>query len=381
MSKKLLKNQNGAVFLITMICVFLMTMVAGYIYQASSYNSHYINQLRRSTEAQMIADAGLAKALSTIRNNWNAVGGSFPTTTLGAGSYSTSVVSSGGRYLAKTTGTVQNHSRTASAEVKTPAASALNYVLAGGGSGEHEFEAGSGQSSGTITGNIYMAGPLELEGPSSGGVLTITGSVYSQSTIEVEPNVTISGTQNQNWSTTVAFPTVDFSFYQNIATANSQYFNGNKTYASGTLPGSPAGGVIFVNGDITIEGTQTTTASIIATGNIMIQKSGSTYPGVTINQYQNYPALMTQNGSISYTSTGNGGAFLTTAGLIYSGNNFTIPNANHTTFNITGSILARGIIDTSGVSSYMNWTVAYAAQNPPGLSSSSSTMSIVSYNQ
>ena len=137
-----------------------------------------------------------------------------------------------------------------------------------------------------------------------------------------------------------------------------------------------------MNGNLTIRGTQSTTAAIIATGNITIDKSGSVYPRVTVNQYSNFPALMTQNGSITFTTTGSASpdSYLTVTGLIYSGNNFSVSTGNHTNLTVTGSILAKGTYSTSGMTAWNVTGVDYTAQTPPGFTSSSGTMTVVSYN-
>jgi hypothetical protein len=375
-------NVRGSAFLTTLVLMLLMVSTGGYMYKASAQSSHFTGELRQATQAQAIAEAGLAQALGRLRGNWSLISSSFPSGSLGGGSYSTTLVTSGGRYLVRTTGTYRGHSRIASAEVAGPTVSALDYVIAGGATSTHTIDVGTGQSSGTIVGDIYMAGPVTIDGPSGGGggTLAVTGDVLSQSTITSGSNVSVSGSQSQNWTTTVSFPTVDFSYYQAIAAANGRYYSSNQTFASGALPANPAGGVIFVNGDITIRGTQSTTACIIATGNITIQKSGSTYPRVTVNQFSNYPSLMTQTGNITFTSTGNGGAYLTVTGLIYSGNNFSVSTGNHDTLTVTGSILAKGTYSTSGMTAWNVTGVSYAEQTPPGFSSSNASMSVVSYN-
>jgi hypothetical protein len=90
---------------------------------------------------------------------------------------------------------------------------------------------------------------------------------------------------------------------------------------------------------------------------------------------------MTQNGNIVFTSTGNGGAYLTVTGLIYSGNNFTIDAGNHDNFTVTGSILAKGVIDTDGTTAWNNMNVTYVSQNPPGFSNAgNANMTVRSYN-
>ncbi len=377
-----LRNDRGSTFLTTMICVFLMTLVSGYSYQLSTYNSSFVNRMQRSIQAQQLAEAGLMRALSTLRTSWSSysVSSNFPLTTLGAGNYDASVTTSGSRYLVTSVGTVGTVTRTVSAEVSAPATGALNYVFAGGGTGSHIVDVGTGGSAGTITGDIWGSGNFALDGPSSGGTLTVTGSVYASQNVTTGTNMTVSGSTNSNWTTSVTMPTVDFNYYKTIAQANSQYFN-SKTYSSGQIPASPAGGVIFINGDVTIRGTQSTTAAIIATGNIIIEKSGSTYPRVTINQYNNFPALMTQNGSISFTSTGNGGAYLETTGLVYSGNNLTITSGNHDHFTFTGSVLSRGELQID-LQAQNALTATYVSQSPPGITTGASAgFSILSYNR
>ncbi len=374
-------NQRGTVFLTTMICVFLMTLTGGYLYKMSAYNSNFANRLQKSTQAQMLAEAGLSRALSTIRASWSAASNAsnFPLTTLGPGTYDASVSTVSGRTLVSSVGTVQSVQRTVTAEIVQPSVDALNYAFAGGGTGSHILDVGTGGSAGTITGDIYGAGNFNLDGPSSGGTLAITGSVYASQTVDTGTNTTVSGTTNSNWTTTVNFPTVDFNYYKTIAQANGQYFD-SKTYADGTLPANPPGGVIFINGDLSLVGTQTTTATLIATGNITMAKSGSTYPRITVNQYSNYPAMMTQNGEITFTSTGNGGAYWVTTGLVYAGTNIHITGGNHDTFTFTGSILSRGEIQID-LQAQNALTATYVAQNPPGITTSGSSSSLIrSYN-
>ena len=377
-------SQKGSVFLTTMICVFLMSLTGGYLYKVSSEGSHFMNRLQKSTQAQILAEAGLARALSTLRNNWATYSNAsnFPSTSLGEGSYDASVTTIGGRYLVSSIGTVQSAQRTVSAEVIPPSVSALDYVFAGGSISAHVIDPGTGQATGSITGDIYAGGALTLDGPAGGNLLEITGDIFGASTVSTAGTVSVSGTSNSDWTTVVNFPTVDFSYYQAIATANGHYYNSDQTFASGTLPANPAGGVIFVDGNITIRGTQDVTAAIIATGSITVSKSGSTYPRVTVNQYSNYPALMTQNGNIAFTSTGNGGAYLTVNGLLYSGNNFTVDSGNHDDVTINGSALAKGTIDLDGMTAWNDLNATYVAQSPPGFSNpGSANMTVLSYNR
>ncbi len=290
------------------------------------------------------------------------------------------------RYLVTSVGTVDDVSWTVSAEVEAPDTStfpAINCAIAGGSTSSHTIDSGTSSSPGTIIGDIYTGGALTLAGPSSGGVLAVTGNVISLSTVNTASSATVSGTTTQNSTTTGIFPTVDFDAYQAIATANNLYTVGNVTYASGQIPPAPAGGVIFVRGNITIRGTQSTTACIIATGSITISKSGSTYPRVTITKHGTYPVLMTQTGAITFSSTGNDdpNAYLRATGLIYSGNNFSVSTGNHGELTVTGSILARGTVNTGGMTASNSLTVTYAAGTPANFTGTTgSSATVKSYN-
>jgi hypothetical protein len=382
MKNHFIRNQRGTVFLTTMICAGLMAMISGYTYQLSSQHLHYVNQLKRSTQAQELADAGLSKALSLIATNWANISNAanFPLTNLSGGTYDVAITTSGNRYLVSSTGVMDGAQRTATAEVSAPTLSALDYAFAAGGNAT--IDSGTGGSPGTIVGDIYAAGDVSLDGPSSGGILAITGDVDAGGDVTTDASATVVGTSTPDFASSVSFPTVTMSYYQTIAAANSQYINGDQTYASGTIPATVPGNVIYVNGNVTIQGAQTSTVSIFATGNITISKSGSTYPRVAITAPTvggaTYPAMVC-SGNFTFTSTGNGGASLTINGLVYPQGNFTFSSGNHDTFTLNGSVLARGNV-TLSPTAQNTIAATYVAQSPPGFVNAVSGMEIVSYN-
>jgi hypothetical protein len=372
MKKKLCPGQEGTIFLATMVSMLIMTMVGGYIFQGSSQDTHLIVEMKRSLQAQQLAEAGLARALSTLATSWSG-GCTTSNIALGAGTYSTSRTLSGGRYLVSSTGTVAGISRTVTAEVTAPVTSAFNYALAAGS----ELEFGLvGQSSLTTTGDIYAGEEVELNANAATSAITV-GAIDSVGSIEISGSGTITtGTQTTNASQ-VTFPTFDFSYYQTIAQSTGTYYSTNKTFNTVNSIPSPTGRVVFVNGNVTISASQSTTATIVATGSITI--SGGT---TTVSSPSTQPALLTRTGTITISGTGaSNPANLTTSGLVYSGNNFTI-TGNHHTVTINGLIVALGEIEGEFTGSAQNTiTVNYA--NPGslfGASGSSSSASIRSYN-
>jgi len=105
---------------------------------------------------------------------------------------------------------------------------------------------------------------------------------------------------------------IDLQPYLIAASNNGAYFNGDQafhTYA-------PPGGIAWINGNVTLKGN--ITGCIIATGNIFANG------GYTQIKVGNYPALISQNGTV-------GGNNSTAHGLVYArmgsldlGGNFTI---------------------------------------------------------
>lgn len=365
-------NQEGTIFLTTMVSMMMMIIIGGYIFQVTTQDTHLIAEMKKSLQAQQIAEAGLARGLSTLYTNWSS---SITTSDvpLGVGTYSTSLTSSGGRYLVSTTGTVSGVSRTVTAEVIAPVTSAFNYALAAGS--ELEFEI-VGQSSVTTDGDIYAGEEVELKATAGSSIITV-GNVDSAGEIEVSGSGTITTGTRTEYAPQVTFPTIDFSYYQTIAQSTGTYYSSSKTFSTVNSIPSPTGNVVFVNGNITISASQSTTATIVATGSITI--SGGT---TTISAPSSQPAMITQTGTITISGTGNSKpSRLSTQGLVYSGNNFTI-TGNHHTVTINGLIVALGEIEGNYSGAAQNiLTINY--QNPgnlSGVSSSSSSTSIRSYN-
>ncbi len=98
MKDSVIKNQRGNIFLITLIIVFLMTLVGMYAYQMSTRDLHYAQRLEKAAQAHQLAEAGLARALSTITaapsDQFETVinaSDNFPLTELDPGTYDASV--------------------------------------------------------------------------------------------------------------------------------------------------------------------------------------------------------------------------------------------------------------------------------------------------
>lgn len=375
-----LKDTTGSVFVTTMLSMLMMVMVGGHLYQMSSYDMTIVQSMKRSAQAQALAEAGLARALATLQSDWSTRNNAanFPVTALGQGSYDASVSQVSGRWLVSSVGTVDGKTRTVTAEVSGPALSALDYGLAAGASISFNLV---GQSDVEVDGKVYGATGMTLTAQAGSSSIEITspGNLDANGTITVSGSGTINTGAQDAAAGTAVFPTFDFAYYQAQAQANGYYFNGNRTYSTANSLPAAANGIIFINGNVTISNTQTTTSCIVATGNITI--SGGQ---VTINNPDTLPALVTQNGYITISGTGNSNpARLNANGLIYSGNNFSITGNHHNVDIDDGLILAKGsILGNYSGGAHNDLEVEYAYPgNVIGLGiGGASAVSIESYN-
>lgn len=379
MKKYFLADEKGTIFLSTMISTLLMVMVCGSLYRLSTYDMHYISQLKKSLQAQQLAEAGLAEALSTLAYDWDSrsTAAAFPATSLSPGSYDVTITESSGRVLVSSEGTVDDTTRTATAEVTGPPPSAMDYSLAG----DSVSFTLTGGSSVNATGGAYSNTTTNLNAQAGSSSITISGASNAGDSTTTSGSGTVSVGGINNNSALSDFPTVDFAYYQDIAqNGGGYYYNGNITYSSANSMPSPGGGVIFINGNVTITRSQNTTAAIFATGTITV--SGGTLTANPSND--NYPALITQNGSIVVSGTGNSDpSCLAITGLVYSGNNFTITGNHHTVTVTNGSIIARGALTGDYQGSAQNdVSVTYSELTIDGFTSSSDQeFEILSYNR
>lgn len=352
----------------------MMVITGGAMFSLTSQDAAFINRLKKSTQARHLAEAGLAAAIASLKTTWVA-NTSYPMTPIGSGSYKTVVKTVSGRTLVTSTGTVDKISRSVSAEVTPALDSAMNYALASGGWLEYEFE--SSNSSGGVVGNMYSGAQMEFENNAMNSPTTVNGDARAATYFEMGHNAVITGTRTANYKAQVPFPTVDLGYFQAIAQANGQYFAGSKVFNSGEIPLAPAGGVVYVAGSCVVYGTQSTTATLVVGGSLAIQKTGNNYPKMTFTKTDTMPALVVM-GDMTFQSYGNGGAYLTVKGFMYSGRNFTF-KPNHSEFKLVGQLIARGSIEIDPQANSLG-NIVFWAQNPAGISAPSSQFGVESYN-
>jgi hypothetical protein len=144
----------------------------------------------------------------------------------------------------------------------------------------------------------------------------------------------------------VGIPDIDLTPYLNWAKMNGEVHHGG--FSSSTSY-TPAGGVLWVNGDVYIDSHAVINGSIIATGNIYITGQ------VDINPTTTTFAMASRDGDIINSSSG------TLNGLIYAKTGDYSQTANGT---LNGQLIVNGTVRKGGESDIINYV--RSVPTPPG---------------
>lgn len=327
------KNQAGVVLILTFIfMVTLIVITAAYLFMITG-SMRNLNAQTNNSSAFYLAEAGLNKAVWYLMNAApdSSTDGSWRTTaypanfgpnptdpqqeSLGDGTYTMWVETSGGNVLISARGTMNNIQRTVQQEINlsNTVPEAFNHAIYAGGS-------------------IITAG-------SSG--LSVTGDQQA-------------GVTN--------FPTANFSYYQSVADSG-QDISANYTFSTGTYSG-----IWYIDGNVTIANNVTINGSIITTGRITMSNKSS----ISITATSSYPALIV-NDNITASNSDN----ITINGLIYAGvdssGEFNLRNSD--TVSITGTIITANNLNLRG-SSAVTITYDGSILTDPPLGFSSGVVSV-----
>ncbi|MDP2913804.1 MAG: hypothetical protein Q8N91_07380 [Candidatus Omnitrophota bacterium] len=300
------KDQRGVVLILTFVIMAALTaIVTSFLYMTSIQTKGAGYDILRS-KALWLADGGLQKALYTLKND--ATYQSTPTTItgyLGSGSYSVSAVKNGSTYTFTSIGTVNTISR--------------------------KVVAGASLTSSVLVRSIHADGStVDFNG--STGVINANISCHVHVTNYA--GMTINGTLTEDFP--MINPTLDFDYYQSLASASGQLVVGSKTFQNGTYSG-----VWYVTRGVTIGDNAIINGSIFSDSDIQFTDKADNVQ-ITPNPLTNYPALAAKN-NMSTSATGIPGERIglqnsTINGLIVTQNNITLDDVKNSTFN--GTILA-----------------------------------------
>jgi hypothetical protein len=353
------EHKRGAALMTLMIIVLLVAGTGAYLVNDAKQQLFAVTRVRDYLKAQAYAEGGANQAYSLLKTNFalRTSSGSFPMTAYGDGVYDVTVTSVGsnkasiscigerGEAAANVMLDIQNFAAGTGGTTTSgvpPAVGVYTYGIVSGGQiwlrGNGTLNMGTGKAhanavydhSGTkfIIGNISSSAGITMSGNAK-----VTGNAAAPSISAAAGKIT--GTRTVAPVPLVTIPNIDLTPYYNVALANGQVYGTPSVPVTKAVSASPPGGVIWVNGTMSISGGGALVGSFIATGDITSSAGGS------IRKANNYPLLVSRDGNITVSSVA------TLQGLIY---------AKTGTFRKTGNGIVQGtIIANAGVEGAGGW--------------------------
>lgn len=334
-----------------LIAMMIVGMVA--IGRQQIFSARY---LRDRVKAQMIAEAGANEAYNLLKTNFAARTNpdNFPLTAFDGGTYDATVTSVNtskvaiacvgihGTATAHTKLDVRNYPRPLT---NAPSAFSLNpysYAALSGGYVEWVGNENLQMSNAWMhaNGTYYANGANHFYGniASCERISMNGGAVIDGNACAPVVEGGTAGSTQIGAVPLVSIPDIDLTPYYNAALAAGQVHTGDLTL-SGTV--SPSGGILWVNGDLTIANGDFT-GCFIATGNIEIKTTTSTGT-VNMDGVGKYPLLVSRDGSILVKQANE----FNFDGLIYCKTGSFDKQGNGEVYG-TGEIIAAGNITKNG---------------------------------
>ena len=312
---KLNQRRRGAALVSVIATVFVTSAILAVTVSASAQRAFMARRLSNRIHAATIAESGANHAYSVLVTNFEARHNAenFPSQSFAGGYYSVGVFPIGDNMaVIHSTGTYKGVEGHVILDIKdfgedTPGSPgggpAYGLVILAGGTvtwqGASQFingglvhgnQAFTQGGSGYLDGNIASTVSIRINGSSG----YIGGDAMSPVVSGHTDN--IHGTIYRQTTPAIAIPQIDLTPYYNHAVANGEVRSGKVTINSDYVV---KGGVMWIDGSLTISGTANVTGCFIATGDIDITGSGNQI------KVAGYPSFVSRDGDIKIAGSGN----------------------------------------------------------------------------
>ncbi|MGB3083028.1 MAG: hypothetical protein WBB86_08615 [Candidatus Omnitrophota bacterium] len=269
-----MNNEKGLILIIVMGFIVIMILAVASLSFMMQQDVRLVQRIKEKEQARLMAEAGLNHALVKINDEGYP---SFPQTNfvtgnLDTGSYSADLTEVGGRHLATSRGTISGVTETVSLEIKDGTPTALQYFSgAGNDISIYAFISGA-----DIAGDLHANGDVNLMAGrvlanlSITGDVSATGIVTEGTTHDVDDsydNKIYINTFNNDAAVVyegadaITFPTFNYAEYKQNAIDSGDYYSTDQSFG-GIL--TPTGGLVYVDGDVTITADCTLNGGMIA---------------------------------------------------------------------------------------------------------------------
>jgi len=256
--------QRGSVLLTVIFVMTILMLVGGYLLNFSSTELMIGDYYRDATEAYYLAEAGLQKALSLLKEDLNYKWGSrwlqflSRSHPLGNGTFRVSLQDLGSnRVMITSTGYVGNVNQQITAEVLAAKAHQVLFRALNIRDGDLFID-------GTVNGDIYVGGNLTI-----GDFSEIHGNVEAVGSVTGQNRV---NGAVEEYSEPMSFPVIDEEQYLADAVGEGNYYEGNFEQEELLL-----NGIVFVEGNVIVEYISGD-GLLFAMGDVMVE-GGRVYRG------------------------------------------------------------------------------------------------------
>lgn len=284
-------GESGSALITLLFFAIIITLAAGNIAVMARQSQHMSRIIVDRTAAQKIAEGAATRVLAEIVANPHYIAqlpSSLGNGILGSGDYSVAIENSQSSiFTIVADGEVNGQSRTVRVHVQQPNQfQGMQHAMFS--NGDIDISGTGSVTRGTGQGDVHANQDSDMSGNTA-----ISGSIAAVGNASVKGAASVDG-QIVSGARPIAFPQLDLDHFYQIAQANNQIHNGNLKLNSSR---TPAGGVLWVNGEVDLGGggaknAATFTGVLIATGDI---KQASHY---IHKQDRDKPALISRDGNI-----------------------------------------------------------------------------------
>jgi hypothetical protein len=280
-----INNQKGAVLAIVLAFVALMVMSTVYLGNMMKQDVNLVQRVQLIEQASYVAEAGISHAFAKLQKDGFDARADF-TGSLDTGNYSVTYPETAGRHSIVSVGAARGVTRTISVEILPLTATALDFASGAG----NNYSLYASAATVTINGDVHANNDVYLSAWKNFSLLTISGNVSAKGIVKLgkkykipdgfDQNVVIDGVSGESATVeedarAITFPSFNYVRYREEADGSGDYYDTDQVFSGVTL--SPTNGIVFVDGDVTFEGTCDLYGGIVA-DNVIVNG--------TLNQYK-----------------------------------------------------------------------------------------------
>ncbi len=265
-------SREGSALLVVLLMAGILLLASTALMALTTHASFRMRRHLLSAKALAIAEAGIADMIGRLSANYTLWQGSTNSTSFADGSFSVVAETlSGGNVLITSRGTAGTITRTASIELlgtdrdRNDMLFSLNGAILSGG--DIRFRTAAF----TIRGHVHSNQEItSASGAHNGNLFAGIGDNSSATLTAVGTIGSLQGTHMPG-AAIRELPEFNFDSYRQLAQDGGIYMEGSQTLANWN--GTPANGIVYVNGDVRIRNNSSLVGTLVVNGDIRLENN------------------------------------------------------------------------------------------------------------